>query len=85
MKYKAVFHVRPKLEVRDPQGEAISSGLRSLGIDVTSVRTGKEIVVAFDAVDFDAATAAVRTMGSELLANPVIEDFVVEWQEGVPA
>ena len=75
MRYVATLHVRPKSEVRDPQGEAVRGALRSLGLDVADVRTGKEIVVSFDAPDERAAREAVRVMGSELLANPVIEDY----------
>ena len=75
MRYVATLHVRPKAEVRDPQGEAVHGALRSLGIDVADVRTGKEIVVTFDATDERAAREAVRVMGNELLANPVIEDY----------
>ena len=77
MRYVATFHVRPKPEVRDPQGEAIRAALGSLGLGVASVRTGKEIVVTFDATDEAAARTAADTMGRELLANPVIEDFRV--------
>lgn len=78
MKYIATIHVRPKPEVRDPQGDAIRSALSSLGLGVASVRTGKEIVVSFDATDEAAARNAADTMGKELLANPVVEDFRVE-------
>jgi phosphoribosylformylglycinamidine synthase len=42
------------------------------------VRTGREIVVTFDAADESTARTATDTMGRELLANPVIEDFRVE-------
>ena len=78
MRYVATIHVRPKPEVRDPQGDAIRSALGSLGLGVASVRTGKEIVVTFDAADETAARTATETMGRELLANPVVEDFRVE-------
>jgi phosphoribosylformylglycinamidine synthase subunit PurS len=78
MRFTATLHVRPKAEVRDPQGEAILGALASLGLGVTAVRTGKEIVVTFDAPDEAAARAAADTMGRELLANPVIEDFRAE-------
>ena len=81
MRYVATLHVRPKAEVRDPQGEAVAGALRSLGVGVAAVRTGKEIVVTFDAPDEGAANAAVRTMGSELLANPVIEDYSYDLKE----
>ena len=75
MRYVATLHVRTKPEVRDPQGEAALGALRSLGLDVSKVRTGKEIVVTFDAADEGAADEAIRMMGNELLANPVIEDY----------
>jgi len=81
MRYVARLHVRPKSEIRDPQGEAVAGALRSLGLDVAAVRTGKEIVVTFDATDEPAAMDAVRTMGNELLANPVIEDYEYELKE----
>lgn len=81
MRFTATIHVRPKPEVRDPQGEAILGALNSLRLGVASVRTGKEFVVTFDAPDEAAARAATDTMGRELLANPVIEDFTVELQQ----
>ena len=81
MKYVATLHVRPKAEVRDPQGEAVAGALRSLGVSVAAVRTGKEIVVTFDAASEAAANDAVRTMGNELLANPVIEDYTYDLKE----
>ena len=85
MRFVATFHVRPKAEVRDPQGEAVSSALRSLGVEVASVRTGKEIVVTFDAANTHKADEAMRMMGNELLANPVIEEFSVDLKEAVSA
>ncbi|HEX9436767.1 MAG TPA: phosphoribosylformylglycinamidine synthase subunit PurS [Candidatus Limnocylindria bacterium] len=78
MRFVATIHVRPKAEVRDPQGEAILGALGSLGLGVVAVRTGKEIVVTFEADDDAAARTAADVMGRELLANPVIEDFRVE-------
>ncbi len=78
MRYTATIHVRTRSEVRDPQGEAILGALRSLGLDVSNVRTGKEIVVTFEAPDMQGASEAVRKMGTELLANPVIEEFQFE-------
>ena len=32
MRFVATIHVRPKAEVRDPQGEAITGALTSLGL-----------------------------------------------------
>ncbi len=85
MRFTATIHVRTKPEVRDPQGEAARGALRSLGIDVADVRTGKEIVVQFDAPDENAAREAVRLMGNELLANPVIEVYEYDLRQATPA
>jgi phosphoribosylformylglycinamidine synthase subunit PurS len=85
MTFTATIRVFPKSEVRDPQGEAIRGALRSLGLKVSDVRTGKEIVVTFEAADETAARDAVRVMGNELLANPVSEDYAYELKEGAPA
>jgi phosphoribosylformylglycinamidine (FGAM) synthase PurS component len=48
------------------------------------VRTGKEIVVTFEADDEGAAAEAIRVMGSELLANPVIEDYAYDLAVATP-
>ena len=78
MKFRATIHVRPRGEVRDPQGDAVAGALRSIGLSVEGVRVGKEIVVRFEAADEAKAKDMTTTMGKELLANPVIEDFAVE-------
>jgi phosphoribosylformylglycinamidine synthase subunit PurS len=78
MRFLARVLVRPKAEVRDPQGEAVLAALRSLGHDVAEVRTGKEIVVTFEAHDESAARKTAERMGDQLLANPVIESYEVE-------
>jgi len=85
VRYVATLHVRTKPEVRDPQGEAALGALRSLGLDVSKVRTGKEIVVTFEAADARAAEDAIRVMGNELLANPVIEDYEYDVKEAAAA
>jgi phosphoribosylformylglycinamidine synthase len=78
VRFVATIHVRPRLEVRDPQGDAVAGALRSIGLGVDGVRVGKEIVVRFEAADETAARELTTTMGRELLANPVVEDFSVE-------
>jgi len=83
MRFVAHVFVRPKAEVRDPQGEAVLAALRSLGHEVAEVRTGKEIVVTFEAKDENAARATAERMGDQLLANPVIESYAVEVERDV--
>ena len=82
MRFTARVLVRPKPEVRDPQGEAVLAALRSLGHDVVEVRTGKEIDVTFEAADERAARVAAERMGDQLLANPVIERYEVTIESG---
>ena len=84
MTFTATIRVFPKSEVRDPQGEAVRGALRSLGMAVSDVRTGKEIVVTFEAEDEPTALEAVSRMGRELLANPVIEQYEFSLNRGVP-
>ncbi len=74
---KIVVDVMLKPEIRDPQGEAIAGACHRLGFgEVRSVRQGKRFEVE---IDGDGADPAARTaeLAAELLANPVIEEFVI--------
>jgi phosphoribosylformylglycinamidine synthase PurS subunit len=65
----------PKPEILDPQGQAVAGALARLGIaGVADVRQGKhfELDVADD-IDDD----TLHRIAGDLLANPVIEDWVV--------
>jgi phosphoribosylformylglycinamidine synthase len=71
-----------KTGVLDPQGQAITGSLRSLGFaGVTGVRQGK--VFDLDLVDSDAvsARAVLTAMCDRLLANTVIETYAIEIAE----
>jgi phosphoribosylformylglycinamidine synthase PurS subunit len=70
--------VMPRLGVNDPQGEAVLSGLRSLEFAGTRrVRIGKLIRVEVSATSEDDAVDQGTRMCEKLLANPVIEEYVV--------
>ncbi len=72
---RARVTVRLKSAVLDPQGEAIEKALVGLGFaGVANVRVGKIVELDVDAKD----AARLASMADQLLANPVIEDFVVE-------
>jgi len=69
----------PKEGVNDPEGEAILGGLRDLGYDTISrVRSGKRFQVVLSANDEAQAVSLATSMADRLLANPVIESFLVE-------
>ncbi|MBN08053.1 MAG: phosphoribosylformylglycinamidine synthase [Rhodospirillaceae bacterium] len=76
---KAKIHVTLKNGVHDPQGQAIGHALESLGFDgVGDVRQGKYIEI--DLVDSTEAAAQekVAAMCRQLLANTVIENYIIE-------
>jgi len=75
---KIVVDVMLKPEILDPQGQAVSNALPSLGLSpATSLRIGKHVELELEAADEQAALAQARTMAETLLANPVIEDWTV--------
>ena len=68
-----------KKSVLDPQGQAVSRALGTLGFsEVKDVRLGKVIELDLDAKDEAAARARVEQMCEKLLANTVIEEYRVE-------
>lgn len=76
---KARVHVMLKDGVLDPQGEAIRHALGTLGFTgVQGVRQGKVIELDLAGTDRAAAEAEVRAMCETLLANTVIEKFLIE-------
>ena len=76
---KARVHITLKEGVLDPQGKAIGHALESLGFTgIASVRQGKVIELDLAEQDPAKAEAHVRSMCERLLANTVIEDYVVD-------
>jgi len=76
---KAHVWVMLKGTVLDPQGTAIQHALASLGHkSVRDVRQGKFFVLALDGLDREAAQQEVKRIASEVLTNPVIEEYRYE-------
>ena len=66
----------------DPAGEATRSATKRLGIDgVTQLRIGKSIELEIEAVDKEDARTKIELMSDRLLANPVIEDWTLEFKD----
>jgi phosphoribosylformylglycinamidine synthase subunit PurS len=78
---KARVFVSPKATVLDPQGQAICSALHGLGYaPVADVRQGKFFDVNLkDGVSAEQARKDIEAIAHEVLANPVIEDYRVEF------
>jgi phosphoribosylformylglycinamidine synthase PurS subunit len=78
---KATVTVMLKAGVLDPQGKAIAHALGTLGFaGVQDVRAGKILEIELSETDPDKARAAAEEMARKLLANTVIESFVVAVQ-----
>jgi phosphoribosylformylglycinamidine synthase len=76
---KARVVVTLKKSVLDPQGQAVTRALRSLGFsEVKDVRLGKIIELDLEAKDPAEAKKRVQDMCEKLLANTVIEEYRVE-------
>lgn len=78
MKFRVAIHVLPRRGILDPQGQAVSDALHTLGFgQVAAVHVGRHLVIETEAESADAASRAVRAMCQKLLANPVTEDFSI--------
>jgi phosphoribosylformylglycinamidine synthase subunit PurS len=76
---KALIKVTLKSGVLDPQGKAIEGALGSLGFDgIESVRQGKYFEIELAEQDRAKAEAQIKAMCEKLIANTVIENYVVE-------
>jgi phosphoribosylformylglycinamidine synthase len=77
--YRASVSVMPKEGILDPQGRAVELSLPHLGVaGVSHVRIGRRVELLVDAEDEGAAVEVVERLATDLLANPLIERWVVE-------
>jgi phosphoribosylformylglycinamidine synthase len=72
--------VRPKPGILDPQGQAVESSLRHLGFAVEEARVGKLVELDVDADDEAEARTQLERMCEQLLANPLIESYEIEFR-----
>lgn len=76
--FKVKVEVKLKSVVLDPQGKTVLSALHNLGYNqVKETRVGKLIELTVRDTDRENVKALVEEMCDKLLANPVIEDFII--------
>ena len=76
MTIRARVLVRPKAGILDPQGVAVERALPALGFDgVANVHVGR--LIELDIED----PSQLEAMCEKLLANPLIEDYSIQWQD----
>ncbi len=78
---KARVFVSLKSTVLDPQGQTVCSALNGLGYHgIADVRQGKYFDIAIaDGVSREQAQKEIETISHDVLTNPVIEDYRVEF------
>jgi phosphoribosylformylglycinamidine synthase len=76
---RATVLVRPKPGILDPQGQAVESSLRHLGFDVGDARVGRLVDVELPIDDEAEARRQLERMCEQLLPNPLIESYEIEF------
>jgi phosphoribosylformylglycinamidine synthase PurS subunit len=72
---RVIVDVVPKPEILDPQGQAVARAMDRLGVTgVQDVRQGKHFELE---VDDSVPDSELERIAGTLLANPVIEEWVV--------
>ena len=76
MKFSVI--VTLKKDVLDPQGKVVKNTLQNLGMDsLKSVRQGKYFEIEINESDQSEAEIKVDDMCKKLLANLIIENYVI--------
>ena len=78
---KARVYVSFKTSVLDPQGQAIQTALNGLGHKgITGVRQGKFFEIEWaEGAAKDPVSKEIQQIAQDILANPVMEDYRVEF------
>ncbi len=78
MKFLAQIDVMPLKALLDPQGKAVTASMKNLGLsEIENVRIGKHITLELEAESKAIAFAKVEEACKKLLANPIMEEFVI--------
>ncbi|MGA2297789.1 MAG: phosphoribosylformylglycinamidine synthase subunit PurS [FCB group bacterium] len=81
-KYKALINITLRKGILDVQGKAVENALHSIEFQmITGVRIGKHVELDIDADNETKAKEIVTDACKQLIANPIIEDFVIEITE----
>jgi phosphoribosylformylglycinamidine synthase PurS subunit len=79
MTYTVQVKVMPLKELLDPQGKAVMTGLKNLGLsNVADVRVGKHIQLQVEAESEENARQLAEEASRKLLANEVMEYFELD-------
>ena len=76
MKFIAEIDIMPIKSLLDPQGKAVTSSMKNIGMDeINNVRIGKHISLEITADDKQQASTKVKEACEKLLANQIMESY----------
>lgn len=82
MKFLAKIKITLRKGILDVQGKAVENALHSIEFPmISNVRVGKFVELEVDANDKENAYLLVDSACRKLIANPIVEDFVIELNE----
>lgn len=80
MKYQVQINIMPLKALLDPQGKAVTSSMKNIGINtIENVRIGKHITLEVEAASEDEARKTVEKACNELLHNPIMESYEINF------
>lgn len=76
MRFKAEIDVMPLDALLDPQGKAVTSSMKNIGLDtIDGVRIGRHVRLFVDASSEEEANNKVEEACKKLLANQIMESY----------
>ena len=79
MKFKAEIDVMPLDALLDPQGKAVTSSMKNIGLEVIDgVRIGRHVRLFVDAASEAEASEKVDEACRRLLANQIMENYTFQ-------
>lgn len=82
MRFKAEIDVMPLDALLDPQGKAVTSSMKNIGLDmIDGVRIGRHVRLFVDADSKNEAESKVDEACKQLLANQIMESYVFSVEE----
>jgi phosphoribosylformylglycinamidine synthase PurS subunit len=82
MKFKAEIDVMPLDALLDPQGKAVTSSMKNIGLDmIDGVRIGRHVRLFVEADSKVIAEEKVNEACKNLLANQIMESYTFSLEE----
>ena len=79
MKFKAEIDVMPLEALLDPQGKAVTSSMKNIGLEsIDDVRIGRHVRLFVDASSLEDANQKVEEACKKLLANQIMEKYAFQ-------